>query len=191
MSFSRLGLWDKFWNGRNPKKERTTQQSNNVTMSMSRDIFQKNNISSIEDWGCGNCVFKEYLSDSIEYLGIDGSNTGYQDKIEDLTEYTSSVEGVYIRHLLEHNHGYKNILENALRSFGKVLILVLFTPFTAEKNIKILGTCELRGYTIPDIAFNKEHIIDIIERNGCSYELIENVRSKTSYGAENLFIIKH
>ncbi len=190
MSFSRKGLWNNFWNNRDPRKEYISCKRNNVTMLISKEILEKNKVNLIEDWGCGNCVFKEYLSNT-KYVGVDGSKTGYQDKIEDLTKYKTKVEGIYIRHVLAHNHEYKKILENDLQSFEKILILVVFTPFTDKKEIEILSTCNLKGNQIPDIAFNKEHLINIIEQNNCSYELIEKIQSNTSYGYENLFIIKH
>ncbi len=190
MSFSRKGLWNNFWSGRDPEKEYVDCKDNNVTMLLSKEIFEKNKVNLIEDWGCGNCVFKEYVK-NINYVGIDGSDTGYQNKIEDLTKYKTKVEGIYIRHVLEHNYDYKKILENALQSFEKILLLVLFTPFTSKEETNILSTCYLQGNNIPDIAFNKTHLINIINQNNCSYELIEKIKSKTSYGYENIFIIKH
>ena len=191
MSFTRLSLWENFWKGRNSKNEYSNSKESNKTMLLSAEIFKNNNVKSIEDWGCGNCVFRYYLDKDIKYIGIDGSNTSYQDKIEDLTQYTSKSDGVYIRHILEHNDEYKKILENAIMSFENTLILVLFTPFTNKNNTEILTTCNLEGRIIPDIAFNKNYIISLIEQNRCSYQLIENIESKTSYKFENIFIIKH
>lgn len=191
MSFSRLSLWKNFWTGRDPQYEYNTSKDSNKTMLLSVEIFKQNNVTSVEDWGCGNCVFKHYLDKNVNYTGIDGSNTGYQDKIEDLTNYTSQTEGIYIRHILEHNADYAKILENALVSFTNTLVLVLFTPFINNTNSDVLTTCKLEGREIPDIAFNKEHIIDIIKQKKCSYELIENIESNTCYKSENIFIIKH
>ncbi len=152
-------------------------------------ILEKNNIKEVEDWGCGNCVFKEYLK-NIKYTGRDGSETGYQDKIADLVTYKSNVECVFIRHILEHNSDYKKIFQNALDSFNKILILILFTPFSDEKT-KVLTTWDLDGHIIPDISFNKKEITNIIEKNNCSYELIENISTLTQYKIEHIFIIKH
>lgn len=160
-------------------------------MSLSNEIFMKNNAKLVEDWGCGNCVFKEYLDNTIRYIGIDGSDTGYQDKIEDLTKYRSDVDSIYIRHIIEHNDDYKHILENSLESFNNVMILVLFTPFTNKDEKEILTTCKLKNYTIPDISFNKNHLINIIESKNCTCNIIENIESNTIYGYENIFVIKH
>jgi hypothetical protein len=38
---------------------------------LANNIFTKNNVEIIEDFGCGNCVFKEYLK-NINYIGING-----------------------------------------------------------------------------------------------------------------------
>lgn len=190
MQFSRQNLWNDFWKNRDPKNEYVNSKKNNITMELSSKIFSKYNVTLIEDWGCGNCVFKEYLNNNIKYVGVDGSETGYQNKIEDLTKYVTEVDGIYLRHVLEHNGEYKKIFKNALESFNKVFILVLFTPFTSNNEIDVLKTCNLKDKPIPDIAFNKKHIIDIIEQNNCSYELLENIKSNTSYKYEQIFIIK-
>ena len=108
-----------------------------------------------------------------------------------MAKYRSNSEGIYIRHILEHNDEYKKILDNALMSFTNTLILVLFTPFTDNSETDIISSCKLEGRVIPDIAFNKNHIIKIIEEKNCSYELVENIKSKTFYNFENMFIIKH
>ena len=65
-------------------------------MDLSSKIFQDNNIDSLEDWGCGNCVFKEYLNKNIKYINVDGSNTGFQLKIQDLTNYITNIDGIYL-----------------------------------------------------------------------------------------------
>ena len=189
MSFSRLNLWNNFWNGRNPSKEAYTD--NNITMEFSISILEKEDIKDLEDWGCGNCVFKEYCKklENIKYIGVDGSNTGYQDKVADLTNYKSDVDCIYIRHILEHNHEYEKILNNGLQSFKKVLILILFTPFSDDET-KVINSGELSGYTIPDISFKKDELISIIEKNNCTYEKMEISNTHTQYQVENIFIIK-
>jgi hypothetical protein len=121
---------------------------------------------------------------------LDGSNTGYQDKIADLINYKSDVDCVYIRHILEHNDEYEKILNNGLQSFKKVLILILFTPLSNSAST-VLNTIQLSGYTIPDISFNESEIISIIERNNCRYEKIEFSNSLTQYNVETIFIVKH
>ncbi len=190
MSFNRKNLWNEFWKNRDPKKEYVNSKESNITMELSSKIFSKYNVTLIEDWGCGNCIFKEYLNNNIKYIGVDGSETGYQNKIEDLTKYVTEADGIYLRHVLEHNDDYKKIFKNALESFNKVFILVLFTPFTSNNEIDVLTSCNLKGKIIPDIAFNKKHIIDIIEQNNCSYELLENIKSNTAYKYEQIFVIK-
>lgn len=192
VSFSRLNLWTNFWCNRDPSKE--AHDDANITMKHSISILQNENINDLEDWGCGNCVFKKYCEklEHIKYIGIDGSNTGYQDKIADLTKYKSDVDCIYIRHILEHNDEYEKILKNGLQSFKKVLILILFTPLLINSNsTQVIDSIELSGHTIPDIAFKENDITDIIEKNNCSYEKIEVSNTKTKYRVETIFIVKH
>jgi len=44
-----------------------------------------------------------YIWPHQSYIGIDGSNTKYADKIEDLVLYKTKVDAIHMRHVLEHN----------------------------------------------------------------------------------------
>ena len=55
---------------------------------------------SVEDWGCGYARFKEFHKGP--YKGVDGT-AGWADHIADLTTYRSDVEGILLRHVLDHN----------------------------------------------------------------------------------------
>jgi hypothetical protein len=50
------------------------------------------------------------------------------DVIADLTAYQSSTEGVFVRHVLEHNHDWAAILDRAVSSCTRRFALVLFVP---------------------------------------------------------------
>src|SRR5262249_21544228 len=82
----------------------------------------------VEDWGVGAGGFKRYRPDAI---GIDGSKTPFADKIVDLVSYRSNVDGIFIRHVLEHNYDWPRILDNPLHSAKKVCVL-FFVPFSTE-----------------------------------------------------------
>lgn len=81
----------------------------------------------IEDWGCGTAFAKTFVTKS-NYKGIDITPSAFMDKIVDLETYKSSTDCIFMRHVLEHNHNWKNILQNALNSFQKRMVLILFTP---------------------------------------------------------------
>jgi len=100
----------------------------------------------VEDWGTGTGAFKLHRKDAI---GIDGSNTPQADKKVDLIEYTSSCDGIFMRHVLEHNKEWVKILANALKSAKKICVIVS-TPFTDK-------TTELTEIS----ARNKDYGVDV------------------------------
>ena len=60
---------------------------------------------TIEDWGCGTGGFKRLIKDDkIKYIGVDGSITPFAEIQADLCEYTSNTDGIFMRHVLEHNY---------------------------------------------------------------------------------------
>ena len=83
----------------------------------------------VEDWGCGFGTFRRFCL-SPTYIGIDGSESAAADLVIDLRKYTSDVEGILLRHVLEHNPiGWRQIFLNAIQSFSKKMVLVIYTPF--------------------------------------------------------------
>jgi SAM-dependent methyltransferase len=131
---------------------------------------------AIEDWGCGLAYAKKFVTKS-KYVGIDITPSKFADKIIDLENYVSSVDCIFIRHLLEHNHNWKKILENAVSSFKKRMVIILFTPLS-EKTHTLNDN--------PDYSFNLEEILGFIKN--CNYK-IEKIISKTQYGEEHLIYI--
>lgn len=107
---------------------------------------------TVEDWGCGLTYAKQFRHGK-KYIGIDGSWSKFADVIADLREYRSSVDGILIRHVLEHNFGWKNILENAIASFTKKLVIVTFTPFSDHTHQIATNFADT-----PDISFKKDDI---------------------------------
>ena len=62
-----------------------------------------------------------------------------------------------MRHILEHNHDWRLVLENALASFDKKFCLILFTPFS-DGQTKVLKENKKYGVDVPDISFAKADI---------------------------------
>jgi hypothetical protein len=139
----------------------------------------------VEDWGVGEGGFKRIREDAI---GIDGSNTPYADKIVDLTEYISKCDGIFIRHVLEHNFDWKKILENALASADKVF-LVLFTSLAEEETVELISESEANrkyGVDVPSLSLGREEIYEILD----GYDFIEEeITSETFFGKETIFRI--
>jgi hypothetical protein len=136
----------------------------------------------IEDWGCGLGWMRKYVPPE-HYVGVDGSNTPHADKVVDLCEYRSSVEGIFMRHVLEHNARWRDILRNAAASYTKRLVLVLFTPIQVETR-RLTMYAFTPGVLIPDIGFAKE---DILRELRPHVEREETLRTETHYGVEHIF----
>lgn len=138
---------------------------------------------TVEDWGCGRGGFRKFLNNGMDYKGVDGSKNPNVDQIADLCGYVGDAEGVLLRHVLEHNYGWRKILENALRSFSKKLCIVLFTPFSDQ-------TRELyyhKELGVPDLSFSKKSLIEFFEDHGCCWELEEGISTDSSYKQEHIF----
>lgn len=108
----------------------------------------------IEDWGCGGGGFRAFVKNS-SYVGIDGSPGPYTDKVVDLEEYKSDTECLFMRHILEHNYNWKKVLANALESFKKRMVLVIFTKFADEETVNGVD-----GHGRPTISLNKKELTD-------------------------------
>jgi len=107
----------------------------------------------VEDWGCGPAYSKTYRNG--KYVGIDGTE-GFCDVVADLTVYTSSVEGIFMRHVLEHNTNWRPVLSNALKSFTKRMSLVFFTPWARETVVVHYW------HDVPFLSFRKRDILEEI-----------------------------
>ena len=135
----------------------------------------------IEDWGCGTTYSKKFVT-SGAYVGIDGSPTDSTAKVVDLRRYTSAADCIFMRHVLEHNTHWQEILANALASFQKKMTLIIFTPFVDETR-----HIEDRWSGIPTIAFRKEDLTRFFD--GLSYTE-EHLDSQTEYGDEHIFYLE-
>lgn len=87
---------------------------------------------TVEDWGCGTAWAKNYFKN---YRGIDGSYHENVDEIVDLQEYTSDVDNILMRQVLEVCGDWRKVLENVKKSFKKKFCLVLYTPFIRKTKV--------------------------------------------------------
>lgn len=138
---------------------------------------------SVEDWGCGRGWFRRFRPDNC--IGLDGSHSPFADKIVDLTEYTSSVDGIFMRHVLEHNYNWKKILRNAIASFKDKMVLVIFTPWSAGETTQIRM---IERVGVPDLALSKPTVLMMLE--GLHWEFVELKSPDTIYGHEYVFLIE-
>ena len=139
---------------------------------------------TIEDWGCGFAHARTFVTQS-QYIGVDGSSQ-HADKIVDLREYSSDTDCILMRHVLEHNVDWRRILANAMASFKKRMVLVIFTPL-AETTRQIATSTSVTSVPVPDISFRKEDLTDYFAR--CKYSE-ESLTTDTQYGTEHVFYIE-
>jgi hypothetical protein len=119
---SNLGKWDPWFEGVRDHRPFGDVQSYEKAARFLEDQ------QLVEDWGCGLAWFKQLIGPG-RYRGVDGSKSAFADIITDLTDYTSSPDGILMRHVLEHNHSWEKVLCNALGSFRRKMCLIFFTPF--------------------------------------------------------------
>lgn len=176
---SMLGKWD--WWYKNVKRMSSFRYGNTITYQLAEDFLKG---LDVEDWGCGTGGFKRLHQ--AGYLGIDGSNTPFVDKLADLRKYKSSADAVMMRHILEHNYDWEKVLDNAISSFKRKFCLVLFTPFS--KKTKVIGQNEKYGVDTPTISFKRKDI----ERHfkGLKWKLAQNIKTKTYYGIEHIYYVE-
>jgi len=137
----------------------------------------------VEDWGCGLGWLRTLVPPG-RYRGIDGSRSPFTDEIVDLARYRSSVPGVFMRHVLEHNHAWRQVLDNALASFTERMALILFTPM-AEKTHERAFVVEIG---VPDISFRHE---DLTDRYGSDIRWSSrDYLTQIGYGCERVYLLE-
>lgn len=135
----------------------------------------------VEDWGCG----KGWLSTLIpagRYRGIDGSRSPFAAEIVDLAEYRSAVAGLFMRHVLEHDFCWRQVLANALDSFTARMVLVLFTPLGD-------ATRDLRWEDppgVPNLSFKQSDLTNPMDARDLSWT-VQRLVTQTVYGVETMF----
>jgi GT2 family glycosyltransferase len=134
----------------------------------------------VEDWGCGTGFAQTYMKEGV-YIGVDGSRHDNVSVHTELALYTSKVEGILMRHLIEHNVDWRAILGNAVQSFTRKMVLILCTPFS-EKTERIATN----WHDIPDLSFRRE---DILECFAGLHVQEEALKTATQYGQEHIFYV--
>ncbi len=186
---SRLGLWDARY--RTYDGDRIVYDDPS-SAKIAGGWLNIPSILKIEDWGGGYGGFKNFIGDHQKYICIDGSKSKFTDKIEDLTSYTSNVDAIHIRHVLEHNPEWQKILSNFLSSFKKRGVLTLFTPFSDKTTIiakdpNFDGT----GVDMVDISFSLSDLNNYFSRFKVKVAAsILNIKTDTEYKVEHIFLLE-
>lgn len=142
---------------------------------------------TVEDWGVGAGGFLRYRPDAV---GIDGSTTHFAKKQNvDLKYYTSTCEGICMRHVLEHNYSWDIILQNMLKSATKKVVIVLFIPLSEGETTEIAHN-SIHGIDVPDLLINKQEFLNIIKSFKPKAIWTEKVETDTAYKIEELYYIE-
>jgi hypothetical protein len=187
-----MNKWNQWYANLDPNHASAFRYSDTETYQIGADYLRDCKV--IEDWGCGAGNFRNYInninnvdSNSIRYIGLDGSNTPFAEHKVDLAFYHSTTEGIFMRHVLENNYNWRKILLNAIDSFTNRMILVIFTPFSSDITKEIAHN-KAHGVDVPDISFNKDDLIACFNGN-CDYLIRENISTATGYGCEHVFFL--
>jgi hypothetical protein len=143
-------------------------------------------VGSVEDWGCGSAYFKRFVS-AGRYRGIDHDPYASCDQAADLADYTSETDGIFMRHVLEHDLRWRSILRNALASFRRRMVLVVYTPFVraTEDHHRVEGPTS--GMLLPEIRFCRGDLVR--EFRGVRFRLEENLPTDSPFGREHIFYL--
>jgi glycosyltransferase involved in cell wall biosynthesis len=143
-------------------------------------------VGRVEDWGCGAAYFKRFMPPDC-YRGIDLDPAVSADHTADLATYTSTIDGIFMRHVLEHDLRWHSLLRNALASFRRRMVLVVYTPFVraTEEHHRALGRTE--GRLWPEIRFCRADLVR--EFREVRFRLEENIPTDSPFGREHIFYL--
>lgn len=202
---SNLGKWDRWYQGVTLDDPQT--YGDETTYRLGAEWLRGSNI--VYDLGCGKGGFvftaagmmKDWpLLDTFPVLGVDGSKTPFADITADLTEFKVDLTAfdkhfrcsVFIRHVIEHDWKWEQILRNAASSFNYRMFLVLFTPLQNETHE--IAWNEDPG--VPDIGFAPLDVIrvigDTVHENGRDgiMHFETDIKTRTQYGSETTIAVE-
>jgi len=175
MATSNLGKWNNWYAG----IDGAAAYGDTASYQMCADHLQ--DCVAVEDWGCGKGWMRQFFDGGPDYIGIDGSNTPHADVIQDLCVRETSVDGIVMRHVLEHDHNWEQILAGAIAGATRKIAIVLFTPL-ADQTAVIADN----DIGVPDISFRLADIIGPIQEKFVVD--VSTFDSATQYGTETVIL---
>lgn len=136
---------------------------------------------TVEDWGGGTGWARRYFEN---YRNVDFSSHPNVDEVADLKEYTSDVENILIRQVIDAEPQWQQILENAKKSFSKKLCLIIGTPFVRKTRLGprdpvFLADGTETGDYYQEMYFKKQDILDMFPQD--QYKLSEEIVKTKQY----------
>ena len=174
---SNLGKWNNWYRGmKGPEAYGDT-----VSYKMCADYMKT--CRDVEDWGCGKGWMRQFFDDGPTYIGVDGSKTPHADVIQDLCVRKTTVDGIILRHVLEHNNDWEQILAGAIDGAMRKIAVALFTPL-ADTETTVIADNDIG---VPDISFFLTDITDPIGEKFVIEEVM-TFGSATQYGIETVIL---
>jgi len=184
MAASNLGKWDR-WYELIPAGSAPQPYGPSPTYRLGADWLA--DCSLVEDWGCGKGWLRTLVPPD-RYRGLDGSCSPFADRIVDLAEYRSSVPGIFMRHVLEHDYRWRTILANACGSFTQRMALIVFTPFAAEGE----GTHDVEFEEdpgVPNLSFDLKELLAVLSAGGVT-GTGQQYATDTKFETETVFLLE-
>jgi hypothetical protein len=153
-------------------KVKTTHYGSDTTYRLAAEWLK--HCKEVADWGGGRGYFYGFLPMSTDYRLIDGTADPLAVRdvtLRDLSQYRAPHEGILLRHVLEMTEDWAKILENAVTSFTKRMVVVTFTPRVKETKLA------KHHLTWPVFHFN--HDVDLIPR--MQPHLVDQLDVRTSW----------
>lgn len=118
----------------------------------------------IVDWGGGTGYAAQFVKES-GYSVLDGSKSRVNNALVDLATVHSVSDCILLRHVLEHNHDWQDILRNMVDSFRCRAAVVTFMPFSSgftlvdREEREYIGSI---GQSVPVLRLDRESFFSIV-----------------------------
>lgn len=174
-----LGKWDGWYRGLKDEP-----QAYGDTTTYDLGALWLADCPFVADWGCGKGWFRQCLKPEQRYYGLDGSKTPFADEIVDLATYRGASSGIFMRHVLEHDYRWMNILDNAVASFTDRMFLAVFTPMSDLTHEITFAN----DPGVPDLSFSMEDLFKRwLDKAEWTFQALE---TNTQYGVETAFFLE-
>ena len=121
------------------------------------------------------------------YRGIDRDPSAACDQTADLAGYTSTTDGLLLRHVLEHNLHWRGVLRNALASSAAAWSWSYPHRSSEPPRSTTAWRGPPRAPSLPEIRFCRGDLVR--EFRGVPFRLEENVPTDSPFGREHVFYL--
>ena len=147
---------------------------------------------TVEDWGAGAAYGRKFTPPGKTYVAVDGSpeSAPHVDHVSELHAWRIRMprtypDGIFIRHVLEHDLNWRQVLTDALSFFVRRMVLVTFTPFTSGPTRPLRPPGDYRY----DLSFNTAELTSHFDGFRWRMQGYRD-RERLQYGQEHLFRIE-